>query len=118
MSFSTHVSIIRVISFSFNANTFFLFVLTSLNLLSFYTPNVKNIEELFSGCSSLVNIDITNFNTSLTTDTSDVFTGIGVNGTITYDSKVLTSNVINIIPSGWTRDDVNIIIPDITSDEF
>jgi len=41
--------------------------LTTLDLSSFNTNKVENMEEMFNGCLKLISLDITHFNTSLVT---------------------------------------------------
>ena len=47
--------------------------LTNINLSNFNTQNITNMCFMFYNCSSLTNIDLSNFNTQNVTDTSDMF---------------------------------------------
>ena len=49
--------------------------LTSLNLSNFNTSNVTNMCAMFSLCLSLMNLNLTSFNTSKVTDVSYIFSG-------------------------------------------
>ena len=80
--------------------------LNNLDLISFNTPNIINIQGLFSGCSSLALLDMSNFNTSITKDISEAFNGINKQGKITYNSTLLTNNIINLIPQEWEKNDI------------
>ena len=47
--------------------------LTNINLSNFNTQNVTNMGSMFDGCSSLTNINLSNFNTQNVTDMSCMF---------------------------------------------
>ena len=47
--------------------------LSNLNLSNFNTQNVTDMNGLFSGCSSLLNLDLSNFNTQNVTNMSNMF---------------------------------------------
>ena len=47
--------------------------LTSLDMSSFNTSNVTNMAYMFSGCSSLINLELNNFNTSNVTNMNSMF---------------------------------------------
>ena len=47
--------------------------LTSLNLSNFNTENVQNMRGMFSGCSSLTSLDLSNFNTENVQDMIHMF---------------------------------------------
>ena len=71
-----------IIKYSFHnylSNTIFMFSkcssLTNINLSNFNTQNVINMSNMFSGCSSLVNINIFNFNTKNVINMSNMFSG-------------------------------------------
>ena len=49
--------------------------LTDLNLSSFNTSNVTNMESMFEGCIALKNLDLKNFNTSNVTNMCAMFAG-------------------------------------------
>ena len=49
--------------------------LTNLDVSNFNTSNVTNMSGIFSGCSALINLDVSNFNTSNVTDMSGIFSG-------------------------------------------
>lgn len=51
--------------------------LTNLDLSNFNTSNVTNMREMFNGCSSLTSLDLSNFNTSNVTDMYQMFEGCG-----------------------------------------
>ena len=58
--------------------------LTNLNLSNFNTNNVTNMEAMFSYCSTLTNLNLSNFNTYNVTDMFFMF----------YGCKNLTNNRI------------------------
>ena len=64
--------------------------LTSLNLSNFKTNKVTNMSYMFSKCSSLTILNLSNFNTNNITDMSEMFSGInkGCN-LICNDKKIL-----------------------------
>ena len=47
--------------------------LTNIDLSNFNTNNVNNMGSMFSGCSSLTNIDLSNFNTNNVKDMGSMF---------------------------------------------
>ena len=47
--------------------------LTNINLSNFNTQNVKNMSSMFSRCNSLTNINLSNFNIQNVTDMSYMF---------------------------------------------
>ena len=49
--------------------------LTNINLSNFKTHNVTNMRSMFNGCSSLTNINLSNFNTQNVTNMSYMFNG-------------------------------------------
>lgn len=49
--------------------------LINLNVSSFNTQKVRNMSNMFSGCSSLVNIDVSSFNTAKVVDMMGMFKG-------------------------------------------
>ena len=50
--------------------------LKSLNLSNFKTNNANNMSYIFSYCSSLTSLDLSNFNSNNVTNMSDIFFGI------------------------------------------
>ena len=69
-----------IIKYTFNniiTKTCYLFYgcssLTNIDLSNFNTKNVTDMGGMFSGCSSLTNIDLSNFNTNNVTDMSCMF---------------------------------------------
>ena len=82
-------------------------LLTSLYLSSFNTPNLKDMDRFFSGCSSLQELNIPNFNTTLVQESFGIFDEVPEGGKITYDSSILTKNIINNIPENWIITDIN-----------
>ena len=81
--------------------------LTSIDLSSFNTTLLKNIKEIFSNCQSLTYIDVSKLNTTIVEDFSGAFYGVSSTGTIIYNSKTFSSNLINLIPSGWEKKEAN-----------
>ena len=69
-----------IIEYSFKSNltkTCYMFSdcskLRDLNLSNFNTQNVTNMSGMFSGCSSLTNLNLSNFNTQKVTNMSEMF---------------------------------------------
>ena len=64
--------------------------LTSLNLSNFNTNNVKNMSYMFSDCSFLTSLNLSNFNNNNVTNMNYMFCGIkkGCN-LICNDKKIL-----------------------------
>ena len=81
--------------------------ISSIDLSSFSTPSLRNIKEMFTGCPKLSYLDVSKLNTSIVDDSSSIFFTISNQGTIKYNSKLLTSNIINSIPSEWTKSDIS-----------
>ena len=48
---------------------------TSLDLSSFNTSNVTDMEDMFYACSSLTNLDLSSFNAAKVTDMGSMFSG-------------------------------------------
>ena len=66
--------------------------LTSLNLSNFNTNIVTNMEHMFSHCSSLTSLNISNFNTHNVTNMKEMFNGIKIGcHLICNDKKILTN---------------------------
>ena len=66
--------------------------LININLSNFNTNNVTDMRFMFSGCSSLTNINLSNFNTNNVTNMSDMFcecSSLTKNNIITKDRKIL-----------------------------
>ena len=65
--------------------------LTNLNLSNFNTQNVTYMDYVFSECSSLTNINLSNFNTQNVTNMSNMFYGcssLKIYNLITNDKKI------------------------------
>ena len=66
--------------------------LTNIDLSNFNTNNVTDMSWMFSECSSLTNIDLSNFNTNNVTDMSGMFSGcnkLTKNNIIVKDKRIL-----------------------------
>ena len=64
--------------------------LTNINLSNFNTNNVTNMGCMFYGCSSLTNINLSNFNTNNVTDMSAMFLNCSsLTSLNTIDEKIL-----------------------------
>ena len=57
------------------------------------TKNAKDMNAMFSGCSSLTSLDLTNFNTTEVTDMSSMFSGCSALTTIYASDEFVTTNV-------------------------
>ena len=67
--------------------------LTSLDLSSFDTSAVTNMQEMFDGCSSLTSLDVSNFNTSAVTNMGSMFgscTGLTSLDLSSFDTSAVT----------------------------
>ena len=67
--------------------------LTNINLSNFNTNNVTDMSGMFSGCKSLTNINLSNFNTNNVTNMICMFSGCSSlrnENIITKDKKILT----------------------------
>ena len=66
--------------------------LTNLNLSNFNTQNVTNMASMFNGCFSLTNLDLSNFNTQNVINMEEMF-GVCIllkkENIITKDDKIL-----------------------------
>ena len=80
--------------------------LDKVDLSSFRTPELLSISFLFSGCSSLNDIDVSYLDNSKVRNPEDIFKELPEEGTISYNSDKLTSNVMAQIPPKWIRKDV------------
>ena len=86
-------------------------LLKKLDLSSFTNPKLMNIRDIFSGCSSLSSLDISSFNSSLVTSMDNAFSEVPNEGELRYSSKLLTTNLLNLVPSGWKKTDVSETTP-------
>lgn len=69
--------------------------LTSLDVSSFNTSNVTDMNAMFGLCSNVTSLDVSNFNTSNVTDMNSMFQGCGM--LISLDlSNFNTQSVINM----------------------
>ena len=71
--------------------------LTNINLSNFNTSNVTNMSDMFNSCSSLTNINLSNFNTDNVTDAISMFAGcqnLKKENIIIKDKKILNLNKI------------------------
>ena len=57
--------------------------LTSLNLSNFNTNNVNDMNSMFSFCSSLTSLNLSNFNTNNVNDMNSIFKGLNENSDVT-----------------------------------
>ena len=57
--------------------------LTSLNLSNFNTNNVNDMNSMFSFCSSLISFNLSNFNTNNVNDMNSIFKGLNENSDVT-----------------------------------
>ena len=66
--------------------------LTNINLSNFNTQSVTDMSWMFSGCNSLKSLDLSNFNTQNVTDMYDMFDrckSLKRENIITKDDKIL-----------------------------
>ena len=63
--------------------------LKNINLSNFNTINVTNMSGMFSYCSSLKDINLSNFNTNNVVDMYDIFYDCNKLNIITNDKKLL-----------------------------
>ena len=66
--------------------------LSNINLSNFNTQNVTDMSWMFYGCKSLINLDLSNFNTQNVTKMSKMFIGcdnLSISNLICYDEKIL-----------------------------
>ena len=74
--------------------------LNNINLSNFNTNNVINMEWMFFGCSSLTNIDLSNFNTNNVTDMEGMFSdcsSLRKENIITKDKRILNEYLLHKI---------------------
>jgi len=69
--------------------------LTSLNLSNFNTNNVTNMSYMFFNCSSLTSLDLSNFNTNNATIMSDMFCHIPKKCNIINNDSLIKENLKN-----------------------
>ena len=69
--------------------------LEELNLSNFNTENVTNMSDMFNGCSSLKELNLSNFNTNKVTNMSSMFFGCSSLANVNL-SNFSTQNVINM----------------------
>ena len=62
--------------------------LSSLNLSTFDTSNVENMEEAFGKCENLKSLDITKFSSKKLKSKNNIFTDLPENGTLVYNSDL------------------------------
>ena len=71
---------------------FHCYSLLNLNLSNFNTQKVTNMSDMFNNCSSLTNINLSNFNTQNVTNMLCMFNNcksLKKNGVITNDKNIL-----------------------------
>ena len=90
-------NIIKIKCITLLNNTNFMFSdcssLTSLNLSNFNTNNVNNMSYMFSYCSSLISLNLSNFNTNNVNNMSYMFYGLNKSCIIT----TTTQKILDII---------------------
>lgn len=69
--------------------------LSSLDLTQFKTDQVAHFDNMFSGCSKLSALDVSQFETQAAQSMSSMFEGLSVNA-ITLSSQFVTQNVTNM----------------------
>ena len=69
--------------------------LTNINLSNFNTQNVTNMSDMFFGCSSLTNLDLSSFNTPKVTNLNGMFYGCSSLKSLDL-SNFNTQNVTNM----------------------
>ena len=69
--------------------------LTNINLSNFNTQNVINMASMFSGCNSLININLPNFNTRNVINMANMFSGYNSFNNINF-FNFNTQNVDNM----------------------
>ena len=70
--------------------------LTSLNLSNFNTNNVTDMSYMFYKCSSLTSLNLSNFNTNNVIDMKDIFYGFNKNCNIISNDYKLISFIKNL----------------------
>ena len=69
--------------------------LTSLDVTNFKTEHVTNMNRMFYNCSKLTSLDVTNFNTENVTNMSFMFSGCSTLTTIYVNDKFVIDKVTN-----------------------
>ena len=67
--------------------------LPSLNLSNFNTNNVKDMNHMFSSCSSLTSLNLSNFNTNNVNNMSEMFSYLNKN----CDIITTINNLLNLL---------------------
>ena len=75
--------------------------LSSINLSNFKTVALRNMNHIFRGCSSLTYIDISSFYLKDFDIIFGPFYGLPSNGTILLDSNI-SDIIIKELPENWT----------------
>ena len=73
--------------------------LTNINLSNFNTSTVNNMSYMFSGCSSFTNINLSNFNTNNAIDMRYMFYGCSSLTNINFRILILEMLIIWVICS-------------------
>ena len=82
--------------------------LNKINLSNFDTRRVTSMIGIFSECSNLIYIDISKFNSqSLNDNNYSLFIGRNPEGTIKYNSKLFNKELIEIHFLEWNKIDLN-----------
>ena len=69
--------------------------LISLNLSNFNTNNVQNMSYMFNKCSSLISLNLSNFNTNNVKDMTGIFNNINKNCELLCNDIKLHNCLIN-----------------------
>ena len=78
------------------------FKLKPIDLSGLIGEFLTDVGYMFRGCSSLTSIDLSNFD-SKKSNGEAIFSGFYTrNGTLKYNSKKMSSNILKSIPSCWT----------------
>ena len=67
--------------------------LTSLNLSNFNTNNVNDMRWMFSGCSSLTSLNLSNFNTDNVKNINEIFNFLNQYCNIISNDKVILEKI-------------------------
>jgi surface protein len=84
--------------------------LTSLDLSSLDTSNVTDMGQMFAYCSKLSKIIMSGDVSKVGNNISYMFDGVASTGTFYYpknDSSFDYSNILKLLPSGWTSADIS-----------
>ena len=79
--------------------------LINLNMTDFLTDNVTNMSHLLYNCEKLNFIDFSSFNTTKVNDYNNIFDGLSENGTFVYNRTIFT--ISGQIPETWAKTDIN-----------